>query len=78
MKYKGIEVGIPTLDMIQELIDRMEFGFSASELYNHYQKMGWLTKKHQPIKSLEALVNSYNGSYYLPKQGTSNNISKNS
>ncbi len=67
MKYKGVEVGIPTLEMIQEQINRMGFGFSASELYKHYQSMNWLTKKGQPIKTLEALVNSYNGSYYLPK-----------
>ncbi len=65
MKYKGIEVGIPTLEMIQEQIDRMGFKFAASELFEHYQAMNWLTKKGQPIKTLESLINSYNGSYNL-------------
>ena len=65
MKYKGIEVGIPTLEMIQEQIDRMGFKFAASELFEHYKAMNWLTKKGQPIKTLESLINSYNGSYNL-------------
>ncbi len=60
MKYKGVEVGVPTLEMVQEQINRMGFGFSASELYKHYQSMNWLTKKGQAVKTLESACNVAN------------------
>lgn len=67
MKYRGIEIGKPTLEMVQEYICRMGFGFSATEIFDFYQPKNWTTKKGQPIKTLEAMVNSFNGSYCLSK-----------
>ena len=65
MTYKGKEIKEPTIEMISEYISKMGFGFSANEFIEYYSKRNWLTKKGQPIKTLESAINSYNGSVYL-------------
>jgi hypothetical protein len=67
MKYKGKEIGKPTLEMVREYILRKNFGFSAQIAYNHLEKELWQTRNGQPIQSLEAAINAYNG-VYLTKQ----------
>ena len=67
MIYKGKEIGKPTLEMVQEYINRERFTFPAQIAYNHLEKELWQTKKGQPYQSLEIALNIYNG-IYLERQ----------
>ena len=67
MKYKGKEIGIPTIEMFEEYILRERFGFPAQIAYEHFKAKMWLTSKGQPIQSVEAAINAYNG-VYLTRQ----------
>lgn len=62
MKFKGLEIGIPTLLQVEIYIAEKGFYISAEEFYEKYSKRGWLTLKGEPIKSLEATIDSFNGS----------------
>lgn len=75
MTYKGKEIKEPTIEMISEYISKMGFGFSANEFIVYYSKRNWLTRKGQPIKTLESAINSYNGSVYL-RQSKSERLAK--
>lgn len=61
MKYKKVEIGIPTIKQIQEYIEQKNFNVVAEDIYNHYKDRKWLTLKNKPMCSLEAMVNSWNG-----------------
>lgn len=62
MKYKGIEIGIPSVGMIEECIIMMGFkNLNAEKIYNHYSKRKWKTNKGTDIVSLEAIVSAKNG-----------------
>jgi hypothetical protein len=61
MKYKDEEIGIPTLGQIQEYISEKGLIVTAKEVYKHFKDKNWETNKKTPIKSLEAMVNSWNG-----------------
>jgi hypothetical protein len=67
MEYKGKEIGKPTLEMVQEYINRERFTFPAKIAYNFFEKELWQTKKGQPYQSLEVALNIYNG-IYLQRQ----------
>ena len=67
MEYRGKEIGKPTLEMVQEYINRERFTFPAQIAYNHWEKELWSTKKGLPFKSLEVAINIYNG-IYLERQ----------
>lgn len=41
MKYKGIEIGTPTVDQIQECINLFGFGISAQKLYDIHARHNW-------------------------------------
>ena len=73
MTYKGQEIGIPTLELIQECITQWKLRVSAQEVYDYWTSMNWLTKKGQPIKTLESACNVANGLFI---QRQRNNISK--
>ena len=61
MTYKGIQIDKPTIEMVQEYIDRMKFkNLSAFKIFNHYNSNGWRTAKETPIVSIETVVNAYN------------------
>ena len=68
MKYKGVEIGIPTIGQIADFIFEKNMTISASEVYDYYEKRNWLTKKGRPIYSLEAMVNAMNGVHCMPKR----------
>ena len=61
MKYKGHEIGKPTIEMLQECIDEHFYNISAEKIYKACEKRKWLTRKGTPIKDLECLVSAYNG-----------------
>lgn len=63
MKYKGIEIGEPTLKMFDEYVSRQNFGFPAKAAFDHFKAKHWCTSKGKPLQSLEAAVNAYNGVY---------------
>ena len=65
MTFKGLEIGIPTLQQIEIYIAEKGFYFSPEEFYEHYSKRNWLTLKGTPIKRLEAAIDSFNGSKIL-------------
>ena len=63
MKYKDEEIGIPCPEMVQEFIDEAGLSISAEEVLEYWKKKNFLTKKGQPIKTLEALVHVANSIY---------------
>lgn len=71
MMYKGKEIGIPTLEMVQEYILREKFTFPAQLAYNHLEKELWTTRKGEPYLTLEAALNAYNSVYLLRQRRTS-------
>jgi hypothetical protein len=71
MKYKGIEIGTPTIKMVEEYISRERFGFHPQIAYDHLKKELWQTKKGQPFQSLEAALNAYNGAFVLRQRKNS-------
>ncbi len=71
MKYKGNEIGIPTIEMIEEYVLREKFGFSPQAAFNHLQKELWQTRKGQPFQSLESALNAYNGAFVLRQRRNS-------
>lgn len=56
MKYKGIEIGIPTVEQIQECIDLYGFKISAQKLYAIHAKHNWNIRFYKPQLTLEELV----------------------
>ena len=70
MKYKNSEIGIPTLEIVEECCKTLGLAVPASDVYNHYKKKNFLTKKKLPIKTVEAMCSAHN-SVYL------NNLRKN-
>ncbi len=60
MKYKGITITEPSLEMFEEFIKETNLPIVAEEVYNHYKKRNWLTKKGTQAKSVEVLCNAWN------------------
>lgn len=60
MKYKGITITEPSLEMFEEFIQETNLPIVAEEVYNHYKKRNWLTKKGTQAKSVEVLCNAWN------------------
>ena len=86
MKYKGIEIGVPTLEQIEECCREQKLHVPAIEVYHYYTKKNWLTGKHKPVKTLESACAAVNGAFlkrlrknepFAPSyDGMNNNISK--
>lgn len=60
MKYKGITITEPSLEMFEEFIQETNLPIVAEEVYSHYKKRNWLTKKGTKAKSVEVLCNAWN------------------
>lgn len=56
MKYKGIEIGTPTVDQIQECINSFGFRISAQKLYDIHARHNWNIRFYKPQLTLEDLV----------------------
>ena len=63
MKFKNSEIGNPTLEQTIECCKMLKLAVPAEEVYNHYKKRNFLTKKKLPLKSLEAMCAAHNGVY---------------
>ena len=63
MKYKGEEIGIPCAEMIQEFIDECGLSISAEDVIAYWKPKDFLTKRGEPVKTLEALVHVVNSAY---------------
>lgn len=63
MKYKNEEIGIPTLEMVDECCKMLKLAVPSVDVYNHYKKKNFLTNKKFPIKTLEAMCAAHNGVY---------------
>ena len=63
MTYNGEEIGFPCQEMIQEFIEHHGLMISAEEVIEYWKEKNFLTKKGQPVKTLEAFVNVANGIY---------------
>ena len=62
MKYKNVEIGDkPTKEQFQEYISRKGYNIDVDFWYDKYDAKGWQTKRKDPIKSLEAIINVING-----------------
>ena len=75
MTYKGQEIGTPSIEQIQECITRWNIRVSAQEVYDYWTSRNWLTKKGQPIKTLESACNVAN-SVFVQRERKGDNISK--
>ena len=75
MTYKGQEIGIPKLELIQECITQWKLRVSAQEVYDHWTSRNWLTKKGQVVKTLESACNVAN-SLFVQRERKGVNISK--
>ena len=69
MKYKNIEIGVPTLEHVKDFIDNKKWEITAEMIYTHYERQGFKTKKGEPIKSVEGMCNGFNGAYLVKKYG---------
>lgn len=77
MTYKGIEIGDrPTIEMLEEVIKEHGFDLDASVIYEKYEKRGWKTLKHKPIKNVEAIINAANGAVIFKKIKKGEAVSK--
>lgn len=56
MIYKGITITEPSLEMFEEFIQETNFPIVAEEVYNHYKKRNWLTKKGTKAKSVTVFL----------------------
>ena len=61
MRYKGKKIGNPEVWQIAEYIALKGYRLSAQAVYDKYNAKGWVNYKGEPIKSLEAIVDSQNG-----------------
>ena len=62
MKYKGKEIEKPTLEMVEEFLRKNKhYHVCAKDLFDKYEKRGWLTKKGRPAKTLESIIVAENG-----------------
>lgn len=75
MTYKGQEIGIPTLELIQECINQWKLRIPAQEVYDYWTSRNWLTKKGQAVKTLESACNVAN-SVFVQRERKGGNISK--
>ncbi len=65
MLYKGKEIGEPTLKMFEEYISRQKYGFQPQIAFDHFKKKGWIGSRGEPLSSVEAALNGYNGVYLM-------------
>lgn len=77
MTFYGIEIGEkPTLQQIEVYIAEKGFCIEPQDVYDHYEKMGWKTKKKTPLVSVEAMVNSYNGVHVMLQMKSKKRLEK--
>ena len=60
MKYKGIKISEPSLEMFKEFIEETKLPIVAEDVFNHYKRRNWLTKKGTKAVSVEVLCNAWN------------------
>lgn len=65
MKYKGEEIGIPTMEQVEECCRIMNLSVPAVDVYNHYKEKGFLTKQKHPIKTLESMCSARNSVFVM-------------
>lgn len=61
MTYKDITINEPSLEMFEEFIRETKLPIVAEEVYTHYKKRNWLTKKGTKAHSVEVLCTVWNG-----------------
>lgn len=69
MKYKDVEIGVPTLEQVRDFVDKKKWEVTAEMIYTHYERQGFKTRKGEPIKSVEGMCNGFNGAYLVKKYG---------
>lgn len=77
MKYKGNEIGKPTLELINEYIEECHLSLSADEVLGYWSKKNFLTKKGLPVSTLESMVHVVNSIVVQRHRKGMTNISKN-
>ena len=75
MTYKGQEIGIPTLELIQECVNQWRLSIPAHEVYDYWTAKKWLTNKGNLVKTLESACNVAN-SVFVQRERKGDNISK--
>jgi len=63
MKYRDKEIGIPTVEMIEEYCSRKKLAAPAIIIFNYYKDRNWLTKKGFPLSSVEGMCSAVNSLY---------------
>ena len=63
MKFKNQEIGIPTLEMVEECCKFMGVAVPATDVYNYWKKKNFLTKQKRQVKTVEAMCSCMNSIY---------------
>ena len=66
MTYKGKEIGTPTLEMVQNHINRKNMAADPKYVYDYYTLHKWKNKHGKPIKSLEIAIGALNACFLSP------------
>ena len=68
MTYKKIEIGIPTVEQINECAQRYGYKYNPYDCYAYYKAKDWKTKDGRDFSSLELACSVYNGVYVYRQQ----------
>ena len=60
MKYRNVEIGIPTIEMVAEYIQEKRLAISPRKVYRHYNENRWTSAGGYPLVTLEAAINGCN------------------
>lgn len=61
MTYNKVEIGIPTVEQIQECANKCGYKFNAYDCFAYFKAKDWKTEKGRDYWSLEFACTVYNG-----------------
>lgn len=68
MTYNKIEIGIPTIEQVQECTKRLGYTYNAYDCYAYFKSKDWKTKQGKDFTSLEFACTVYNAVCIYKKQ----------
>ena len=68
MTYNKVEIGIPTVEQIQECANKLGYKFNAYDCFAYFKAKDWKTAKGRDYWSLEFACTVYNGIFVYKQQ----------
>lgn len=68
MTYNKVEIGIPTVEQIQECANKLGYKFNAYDCFAYFKAKDWKTGKGRDYWSLEFACTVYNGIFVYKQQ----------